>query len=185
MMSPDRIAIIEAEMDSTGLREVYDRLIASGNSPNMAAMLASQQAPGVWNTEANFTKRENERMSSMGSDRVEDIVKIARRAGINTQGKTYNGSLGKYDDPSAWVSGKDDVRAAAIAKGMNIDGMVKVDGYRGPKKKKRLADDIVDDLERNARSKNAKLDESCKKSDNARKDLRKQIIDKHGSKKKD
>lgn len=184
MMSPDRIAIIEAEMDATGLRGVYESLIAEGNSPNMAAMLASQQAPGVWNTEANFTKRENERMSSMGSDRVEDIVRIARRAGINTQGKTYNGSLGKYDDPAAWVSGKDDVRAAAIKKGMNIDGMVKVDGYRGPKKKVRLADDIVDNLERNARSKDSKLDETCKKSDNARKQLREKLINKH-SKKKD
>lgn len=120
----------------------------------------------------------------MGSDRVEDIVKIARRAGINTQGKTYNGSLGKYDDPAAWVSGKDDVRAAAIKKGMNIDGMVKVDGYRGPKKKVRLADDIVDNLERNARSKDSKLDETCKKSDNARKQLREKLINKH-SKKKD
>ena len=184
MMSPDKIAIIEAEMDATGLRAVYDSLIEDGNSPNMAAMLASQQAPGVWNTEANFTKRENERMSSMGSDRVEDIVKIARRAGINTQGKTYNGSLGKYDDPAAWVSGKDDVRAAAIKKGMNIDGMVKVDGYRGPKKKVRLADDIVDNLERKARSKDSKLDETCKKSDNARKQLRDKLINKH-SKKKD
>ena len=184
MMSPDRIAIIEAEMDATGLRGVYDSLIAEGNSPNMAAMLASQQAPGVWNTEANFTKRENGRMSSRGSDRVEDIVRIARRAGINTQGKTYNGSLGKYDDPAAWVSGKDDVRAAAIKKGMNIDGMVKVDGYRGPKKKVRLADDIVDNLERNARSKDSKLDETCKKSDNARKQLREKLINKH-SKKKD
>jgi len=183
-MSPDKIAIIEAEMDATGLRGVYDSLVAIGNSPNMAAMLASQQAPGVWNTEANFTKRENERMSSMGSDRVEDIVRIARRAGINTQGKTYNGSLGKYDDPAAWVSGKDDVRAAAIEKGMNIDGMVKVDGYRGPKKKVRLADDIVDNLERNARSKDSKLDETCKKSDNARKQLREKLINKH-SKKKD
>lgn len=184
-MSPDRIAIIEAEMDSTGLRSIYDQLVKNGNSPNMAAMLASQQAPGVWNTEATFNKRENERMGSLDGDHVEEIVKIARRAGINTQGKTYNGQLGTYSDPGAWVSGKDDVKATAIRKEMTIDGMVKVDGYRGPKKKKRLADDIVDKLEGDARKRDRKLDEKCSKSDNARKDLRKKIIDKHGSKKKD
>ena len=184
-MSPDRVAIVEAEMDSIGLRGVYDALIKEGNSPSMAAMLASQKAPGAWNTEASFNKRENERMSSLGGDHVEDIVKIARKAGINTQGKTYNGQLGTYSDPGAWVSGKDDVRATAIHKGMSIDGMVKVDGYRGPKKKKRLADDIVDGLESVSRKRDPKLDEKCSKSDNARKDLRKSIIEKHGSKKKD
>lgn len=185
MMSPDRIEIIEAEMDSTGLRPVYDQLVKNGNSPSMAAMLASQQAPGVWNTEATFTKRENERMGSMDEGHVDDIVKIARKAGINTQGKTYNGQLGTYSDPGAWVSGKDDVRATAIRKEMTIDGMVKVDGYRGPKKKKRLAKDIVDRLEVDARKRDRKLDEKCSKSDNARSDLRRKIIDKHAPKKKD
>lgn len=184
VMSPSRLASIESEMEAAGLRDIYDMLIASGESPNMAAMLASQQAPGVWNTDSNFSKRENERMRSMDSDHVEDIVKIARRAGINTQGKTYNGALGKYDDPGAWVSGKDDVRETAIRKGMDIDGMVKVNGYRGPKKKTRLAEDIVDDLERNARRNNRKLDESCNKSDNARKKLRDKLVNKH-SKPKD
>jgi hypothetical protein len=62
--------------------------------------------------------------------------------------------------------------------------MVKVNGYKGPKKKIRLAKDIVDDLEFNARSKNPKLDESCKKSDNARMKLRENLINKH-SKPKD
>ena len=183
-MSPERVASIEQEMDVSGVRHIYDKLIADGQSPNMAAMLASQKPPGVWNTDSDFSRRESSRMSALSDDQREDIARIAKRAGINTHGKTYNGQLGKYDDPDAWVSGKDDVKAVAMKKGMDIDGMVKVKGYRGPKKKVRLAEDIVDRLEGQARKKDRLLDEKCKKSDNARKDLRNKLIEKH-SKPKD
>lgn len=179
-----RVESIEAEMDSLGIRDIYDKMISDGQSPNMAAMLASQSPPGVRNTDSCFSKRENERMSAMSDEHLESVVKIAKRAGINTHGKTYNGQLGKYDDPSAWVSSTNDVKHSAIKNGLDIDGMVKVNGYKGPKKKIRLAKDIVDDLEFNARSKNPKLDESCKKSDNARMKLRENLINKH-SKPKD
>lgn len=178
-MTPQRMASIEAEMDSLGLREVYDWLLEEGNTPNMAAMLASQKPPGSWNTDADFNRRENGRMAAMEDENLQAINTIARRSGINTQGKTYNGQLGKYDDPAAWVAGTGDVRAAAIKKQFNIDGMVKVQGYKGRKKKTRLASDIVDSLERRARSKDAKLDEKCRSSDNARSDLRNELISKH------
>lgn len=183
-MTPERIASIEAEMDASGLRDVYDYLIDIGNSPNMAAMLATQRAPGTWNTDADFSRRENDRMRSQSESHVEEITKIARKAGINTAGKTYNGQLGKYNDPMAWVSSKDDVRNAAVSKGLEIDGMVKVNGYKpNTKKGPRLAGDIVDRLEKQARSQDRKLDESCLKSDNARMDLRKKIVNRHGRKK--
>ena len=183
-MTPERIASIEAEMDAAGLRQVYDYLIELGNSPNMAAMLASQKAPGTWTTDADFSKRENERMRSQSESHTEEINKIARDAGINTAGKTYNGQLGKYNDPLAWVSSKDDVKTAAVKKGMDIDGMVKVNAYRpNTKKGPRLAKDIVDRLEKIERKKDRKLDLSCSKSDNARKELRNKIVDRHGRKK--
>ena len=178
-VNKQRIESIEAEMDSAGLRDVYDWLISEGNSPNMAAMLASQKPPGSWNTDADFNRREHGRMSSMADDNLEAITKIARRSGINTQGKTYNGQLGKYNDPAAWVSGTGDVRVSAMEKQLDIDGMVKVNAYRGKKKKTRLAKDIVDRLEQRARSSDAKLDEKCRNSDNARTDLRNKLISKH------
>lgn len=184
-MSEGRVASIEAEMDAMGLRHTYDKLIKDGQSPNMAAMLAAMSPPGVWNTDSNFNKRENDRMKALNDDQLDDIVRIAKRAGINTHGKSYNGQLGKYDDPDAWVSSTNDVKKSAIKKGMDIDGMVKVKAYRGPKKKPRLAKDIVDRLEGEARGRNRKLDESCKKSDNARRELREKLVDKHGARKKD
>ena len=37
-LTPTMIESIEAEMDSCGLRDVYDILVDGGNSPRMAAM---------------------------------------------------------------------------------------------------------------------------------------------------
>jgi len=181
-VSRQRVEMIEREMDREGLRQIYYQLIKDGNSPNMAAMLASQQPPVSKNTDSDFCRRENKRMASMGDDDIADIVKIARRAGINTHGKTYNGQLGKYGDPGAWVSCTSDVKETAIRKGMSIDGMVKVDASRGPVKKKRIAKDILDRLETNARSSNRKLDEKCRKDDNARRQLRDKLTKKHTKK---
>lgn len=183
-MNQQRIESIEEEMDASGIRHIYDKLIKEGQSPNMAAMLASMKPPGTWNTGKEFSRRENERMRSLDDKQREDIVEIAKKAGINTQGKTYNGQLGRYNDPLAWVSDTSDVKNAAIKKEMNIDGMVKVNAYRGPRKKKRLASDIVDRLEKQSRTRDPKLDEKCRKSDNARRELREKLVNRH-SKKKD
>lgn len=179
MISQQRIESIEAEMDREGLRDVYDMLIASGQSPNMAAMFATRKAPRTWNTDSDFVKRENERMRSIDDENMAKIQQIARNAGIDTTGKTYNGDLGKYDDPLAWVADTHDVKVAALKKQMDIDGMVKVNGYRGPAKKVRLAEDLIDRAEAFARSRNKELDLKCKTSSSARKELRDRIVEKH------
>lgn len=178
-MTPQRLESIELEMDSAGVREIYDAMVSEGTSPSMAAMLAMQQPPGSRNTDSDFARKENGRMKAMDESQLDSVVKIAKRAGISTQGKTYNGQLGKYDDPGAWVSGTGDVRATAIKKGLTVKGSVNVDAYTGPKKKVRIAPDILDGLERRARSKDAKLEAKCRKSDNARMELRERLTDKH------
>ena len=139
-MNEDRTKRIESDMDALGVRDIYDELIRDGQSPNMSAMLAAMRPPGVWNTDSNFNRRENDRMKALNDDQLDDIVRIAKRAGISTHGKSYNGQLGKYNDPAAWVANTNDVKNSAIAKGMDIDGMVKVKAYRGQKKKPRLGD---------------------------------------------
>lgn len=177
-----RLKSIEAEMESLGLSEVYDYLLGIGNSPNMAAMLATQSPPGTWNTDTDFQRRERSRMLSMNDSERESIAKIARQAGINTTGKTYNGQLGKYTDPSAWVGDTNDIKHVAIQKGLEIDGMVKVNGYTGPRQKPKIAPDILDGLEKKARKKDPRLDAKCLRSENERIDLRSKLIAKHSSK---
>jgi len=166
-------------MDSLGVREIYDQMVSEGQHPNMAAMLAARKSPGTWNTDNDFCRREQDRMKNMGDEHLETINKMARAAGINTTGKTYNGGLGRYTDPDAWVSSTSDVRRVAIKKEMNIGGMVNVNGYRGPKKKTRIAKDILDKMELNARKRDPSLDQKCKKSKKARMELRESITEKH------
>lgn len=149
-MTPQRLESIQLEMDAAGVRDIYDAMVKEGQSPNMAAMLAMQKPPGSRNTDSDFSRKETKRMKSMDESQLDAVVKIAKRAGINTHGKTYNGQLGKYNDPGAWVSGTGDVRQTAIRKGMSIKGAVNVDAYAGPKKKVRMAPDILDGLEKRA-----------------------------------
>jgi hypothetical protein len=178
-LSRQRIESIEAEMDAAGVRDIYDDMVANGNHPNMAAMLAVQRAPGTWNTEREFSRVEMDRMKNLPEMEMTKIQSIAKRAGIVTTGKTYNGQLGKYSDPRAWVADTHDVKKSAIDAGLEIDGMVKVNAYKGPKPKTRIAPDILNRLERQARASDKLLDEKCKKNYNARQALRESLTNKH------
>jgi hypothetical protein len=178
-LSPDRIASIEEEMDAEGVRGIYDEMVRQGAHPNMAAMLAIQKAPGTWNTDSDFQRKERDRMGSIEEMEMIKIQSLAKRAWIVTTGKTYNGQLGKYNDPLAWVSDTGDVKKAATEKGMEIDGVVKVNAYRGPKPKTRIATDILDRLEKQARSGDKDLDSKCRTSKSARAELRRKLTEKH------
>jgi hypothetical protein len=178
-MTPQQRASLEAEMDRLGCREAYDAMVASGTSPNLAGVLASRQCPATRGTDSDFMRKEHSRMTSMSDTELFKINDLARKAGINTHGKTYNGALGKYTDPEAWVTTTSDVKEVALKKGLDIDGVVKVNGYRGPQKKPRIAKDILDRLEAKARSKDKSLDAKCASSKKARKELREQLTSKH------
>ena len=172
------------EMDEIGALDFYLELLEAGQSPNMAAMLAAQSPPGLKGTDTQFSRKENERMRDIDDVNMQNMLRIAKRAGINTHGKTYNGQLGKYDDPRAWVSDLSDVKETAMHKQMDIDGDIKVNGYRGPKKKKpRIAGDILDGLEARERKNDKALDNKCKKDKNSRRELRQKLVEKHSKKK--
>lgn len=167
------------EMSEQGVLEQYLEMCEAGQSPNMAAMLASQKAPGLKGTDTQFLRDENYNMRRIDEDQMNRIQQIAKRAGINTQGKVYNGQLGKYTDPYAWVSDLSDVKRTAEHKEMDIEGAVKVNAYRGPKKKTRIAPDILNRLERQARKSNKSLDTKCRNVAGARQELRQRLTDKH------
>lgn len=172
------------EMTELGVLERYLEMCEAGQSPSMSAMLAAQQAPGLKGTDSQYARDERFNMSRIEDDQMERIQQIAKRAGISTQGKMYASQLGKYDDPRAWVSDLSDVKASAIAKGMNIGGAVNVNAYQGPRPKTRIAPDILNRLEKQARKHDKSLDQKCKTSKVARTELRQRLTDKH-SKPKD
>lgn len=182
-LSDSEVYCIEQDMMRRGLYDVYAQYVAEGSSPRAAAMYAAQAAPGVRNTGDDFMRRENFRMKTMDEQQRDEIVAIAKKAGINTQGKTYNGQLGKYNDPMAWVADQSDVKEAAKAKGLTIEGMVNYTAPQKPPKKPRLAKDIVDRIEKRKRLQDQSLNERCTKNNNARRELREQIREKHGPRK--
>lgn len=183
-LSQSRLESIEAEMDSLGIRDIYDAMLANGESPVMAQMLATQRAPATRGTDSEFLRRERDRMTSMPDKTRDGIVDVAKRAGIDTTGKVYNGQLGKYNDPSAWVSNTHDVRQVAMKKGLGVKGAVNVDLPDRPVKKTKIAPDILNRLERENRSADPSLDEKCRKSKTARSELRQRLADKHARKRR-
>ena len=186
-LSADRLASLEAEMDSHGIgtRMAYDEMIQDGVSPLMAAMLACQKFANIGTTDKTFNKREHDRMKTMDDNQLDVVNKIARKAGINTTGKTYNGALGKYGDPAAWVSGTHDVRQAANQKGLSLRGMVNVNNESlPPKQQPKIAPDILNRLEQQAINNNPSLKEKVAKKPTYRKEIRERIIDRHATRQK-
>lgn len=182
-LSEDRLLSIESEMDSLGLavRMAYDEMIADGMYPVLAATLSAGKFANIGTTDSTFNKREHYRMAGMEESQRENIAAIARKHGISTQGKTYNGALGRYSDPKAWVSGTHDVVTAANEKGLSVRGMVNVENEQQPITKKKIASDILDRLERQKIASDPVLQEKVKKKPGVRKEIRAQLTEKHAS----
>lgn len=169
--------------------DVADRfleMVISGESPRMALMLALRSPPGTKGTDSVFNASERNRVDkSYTDDYMEKITAIARKAGINTAGKTYNGQLGKYHDPMAWVSGLGDVRRTAEAKGFRVEGAVNVDHIdedAPPKPPPKLSERLIREQTERLTSQNPGLAAKVRTSPKAAMSLREQIIDRHGSK---
>lgn len=187
-MSTLRDRVIEAEVECWPEPLQFDfwAMVSEGNTHAFAQMCVSRQAPTMGlASDRQFNssyRRTMENMSPMNRNRM---LAIAKRAGINTDGKYYVSGLGRYNDPLAWCSTAEDVKAAAVAKRCTAHGP----GihYNAPAaepiQKKRLADDIVDRLEKQYRSGDAKLDAACKKKATKRTELREKIVEAHGRKK--
>ena len=172
-------------------QELQDRFVESVHrserdeitAARAALMFVSQQAPGVKGLDRAFQQKARARMENMNPKMRQQIVDIAHKAGISTAGKYYQGGLGKYNDPSAWVSGADDVLAVAKAKGLKVSGAINYE----PSEQREvplvgMAPDIIDGFVGKYTSNNPTLAEKVVKSPKAMTELRERIIDKHGSK---
>lgn len=180
-----RERIIEAEVATwpPPLQMVYRGMRKAGQSPALAHMLACQSAPTMGLTsDRQFNSSYRRTMSRMAPRNRDAIVAQARKAGISTDGKYYVSGLGRYDDPLAWCSTADDVKAACRKKNLTADGPgIRVKGTQvDPPKKKPLADDLVKSLERQYLSSDPALAEKCRKNGKAKAALREKIIAKHG-----
>lgn len=123
---------------------IYRKVLKEDGSPRFAEMCAMQQAPGSKGTDRAFSEGAWRQMESMDKWNRDNIVKIAKKAGINTAGKCYKGGLGHYTDPAAWVSTADDVLAVAKARNLTVTGAVTHQGHVSEPKRIKLAKDVVE-----------------------------------------
>lgn len=176
-----RLFLIGQDMRRSGCYEKYAELVNNGESPQMASCIASRTFAATRGTDTEFVRRELDRMNSMEETTRNQIVQIAQSAGIKTHGKSYNGQLGRYNDPAAWVSDTSDVRRVAKAKGLQVRGMVNVDApdVDPAPRQKMIAPDIKQRIMNQYRTADPKLDEKCRKSVKAVKELEHRVIEKH------
>lgn len=115
---------------------VYARSLASGAGERFAEMVALQQPPGTKGADRSFMEGRNngEWLAQMPDRQSKRMVREAKAAGIDIAGKYYMGGLADkraWRDPMAWVSGVDDVRRVAVARDLEVHGIVE---YTPPQK---------------------------------------------------
>lgn len=161
--------------------KVFNRMIRKGEPAGFAAACALQEAPRTKNTDRTFCDGHRRHMDKMDDYNRNKILGIAKKAGINTQGKYYTG-LGRYSDPEAWASNIDDVTAAAKRKKLKLEGPVNCDYSPTdlpPPKKVPLAEDIIKNEALARMRANPDLAAKVRKSPKAKQELREQIVATH------
>lgn len=160
---------------------VYLQMREKGGSHRLCLMEACRTVPGVKNSDRNFNDHARARMNRMSPKNRERIVREAKRAGVNVQGKFYVGGLGRYTDQAAWVSTADDIITVAKQRNLNVTGAVnhQAINFSQPPKRTRLAPTLVREFEQKYLKNDPALREKVKKNPKERIALRERIIDTH------
>lgn len=186
MTQAEKWALIEAEELTPDVREIFDAIVADGNTPQFAMMCIHQQSPKMDCSDRAFNESRRRHMSGMKEKHRDEIVAIAKRAGIDTDGKYYVGGLGRYNDPAAWVSTHDDVKQVCQKKNLNSTGLVKHKAAEAPPPKRvKLAEDLVQQQSRRMLASDPALAEKVRKGKVKKQEIRERVIAKHGSKRND
>ena len=187
MDKPLRIQLIEADVAvwPEHMRLFYDLMVQCGNTEVMAHLLASRQAPMMGQSDRSFCESLHRSMSSMTQAQRSEMVEIARRNGINPDGKFYVGGFGRYGDPQAWCSTIEDARTTLKNNPhLNATGLVsqKAASPVGEPKGVRLADDLAQEAIVSELAENPSLAEKVKKGDVGVGELREMVEDKYAYK---
>lgn len=150
-----------------------------------AMMSAVRRAPRMKNSDRTFNEGARRKMDGMDRVNQRRILELARRAGVNTQGKFYVGGLGRYTDKCAWVSTIDDMREVVKRRNLNAEGVLTVKGTEvAPPPPKPLAEPLVKEYMGKYLAQDPALRERCRKRSKARAELREMVIAKHGKQRK-
>lgn len=162
------------------VQQSYLEMIENNVPPRMAEMLALQQPPGVKGGDRAFMegRLNNQQFDRMPKDHAQNIITLARRAGINPSGKYYCAGLADrrgVQDPGAWVDSAGDVKRVAEARNLTVEGAVTHKGRPQPRpKSKRLSERLTKEM----------MDVEKKHKPTMKKEeLREYVVEKYGRKK--
>jgi hypothetical protein len=157
-------------------------MVQNGVAPRMAEMLALQSPPAVKGTDRTLMqgRYNNEQFDAMPLDHARGLLQIARKAGINPNGKYYCSGLADKRgpaDPAAWIDSVSDVQKVASARNLTVSGAVQHKGDAMPRpKSKPLSEPLVREM--------MKVEEHQKPT-MKKGELREYVIEKYGRKSKD
>jgi uncharacterized protein YneF (UPF0154 family) len=120
----------------------------------------------------------NQQLDAMPPDHAQNIITLARRAGISPSGKYYSAALADGrgpGDPGAWVDSTADVVRVAKERNLTVSGAVTHKGIPVPPKSKPLSERITKELMREERAKYPRM---------RKEELREMVISKYGRKPK-
>lgn len=163
----------------------YEAMVADGQEPGFAAMLACNKPPGARGTDrALMEGGQEQQFSRMAPVNVKRLLELARKAGIDTTGKRYMGGLGRPNDPLAWISDSHDVLKACQKKNFNCQGAVSHKAVdMPPPPPVPLAEDLIQEEIRNRCQADPSLAERVQKNPKVKQELREAVIDRHAYKK--
>lgn len=164
---------------------IFREILSNGETHEFAAMCALRQAPGTRFTSRAYEQGMRETLGCGSDVTRKAMVALARKAGIKTQGKFYNGT-GGYTEASSWSSDMDDTLTAAKQKNLTLTGAIQHQGRKPEAAPKRtaLAPDIVNRFMVEECQRDPALAEKVQKNPKAKRELREKIVEKHGARKR-
>lgn len=137
---------LEIEMASREVQKAYKQMIEDGQSPRFAEMCALQIAPGLKGTDRSLMqgRYNNEQFDKMPKDHAQNMLTLAKRAGINPSGKYYSAGLADKRgpaDPAAWIDSASDVQRVARKRNLTVNGAVNHKGTAVPRPKSPILSD--------------------------------------------
>lgn len=178
----DDMSAVPAHIQDLGrdASAMYARLRLEGLSHKWCEMVVFQQAPGVKGSDRSFMegRYNNQQLDKMPKDHAQNIVTLAKRAGINVSGKYYCSGLADsrgIQDPEAWVDGAGDILRVARKRNLTVEGSVTHKGIQEAPKRKALSERLTKELAREEKARNPKLKDG---------ELREMVVAKYGRVKK-
>jgi hypothetical protein len=131
---------LAVELAGINAKRHYKKMIDDGQSPMFAEMCATRTPPGTKGTDRTLMegRLNNEQFDKMPKDQAQKMIKAAKEAGVNPNGKYYASGLADkrgVHDPKAWIDSASDITKVAQERNLTVKGAVNHQGRKMPRPK--------------------------------------------------